>query len=195
MSTIPDTPKTLLDQIAVRGGLDEVKWQEFDRLYRPVIRFFIRQKFYSLVNDYDDISQDVMMRLVRELCAKRYDSSRARFRTYLYAIVYNIAVDYLREKTRADGLQLAHVEWMDRPQTTALETMERQWKESCYEAARKHVLEHVSLPAGYREIYLDVESGLRPREIAKVRSITAALVRQVKHRVAELIKEYMKLLE
>ena len=195
MSAIPDTPKTLLDQIAVRGELDDAKWQEFDRLYRPVIRFFIRQKFYSLVNDYDDISQDVMMRLVRELRAKRYDSTRARFRTYLYAIVYNIAVDYLREKNRAKGLRLEHVEWMERPQTTALETMERQWKESCYEAARKHVLEHVSLPNGYREVYLDVEKGLKPAEIAKVHSVTAALVRQVKHRVAELIKEYMKLLQ
>lgn len=195
MSAIPDTPKTLLDQIAVRGELDDAKWQEFDRLYRPVIRFFIRQKFYSLVNDYDDISQDVMMRLVRELRAKRYDSTRARFRTYLYAIVYNIAVDYLREKNRAKGLRLEHVEWMERPQTTALETMERQWKESCYEAARKHVLEHVALPNGYREVYLDVEKGLKPAEIAKVHSVTAALVRQVKHRVAELIKEYMKLLQ
>ena len=195
MSAIPDTPKTLLDQIAVRGGLDEAKWQEFDRLYRPVIRFFIRQKFYSLVNDYDDISQDVMMRLVRELRAKRYDSTRARFRTYLYAIVYNIAVDYLREKNRAKGLRLEHVEWMERPQTTALEAMERQWRKSCYEAARKHVLEHVSLPNGYREVYQDVEKGLKPAEIAKARSVTAVLVRQVKHRVAELIKEYMKFLQ
>lgn len=195
MSAIPDTPKTLLDQIAVRGELDDAKWQEFDRLYRPVIRFFIRQKFYSLVNDYDDISQDVMMRLVRELRAKRYDSTRARFRTYLYAIVYNIAVDYLREKNRAKGLRLEHIEWMERPQTTALETMERQWKESCYEAARKHVLEHVALPNGYREVYLGVEKGLKPTEIAKAQSVTAALVRQVKHRVAELIKEYMKFLQ
>lgn len=195
MSAIPDTPKTLLDQIAVCGGLDEAKWQEFDRLYRPAIRFFIRQKFYSLVNDYDDISQDVMMRLVRELRAKRYDSNRARFRTYLYAIVYNIAVDYLREKNRAKGLQLEHVEWVERPQTTALEAMERQWRESCYEAARKHVLEHVSLPNGYREVYLDVEKGLKPAEIAKAHSVKTALVRQVKHRVAELIKEYMKFLQ
>ena len=195
MSAIPDTPKTLLDQIAVRGGLDEAKWQEFDRLYRPVIRFFIRQKFFSLVNDYDDISQDVMMRLVKELRAKRYDSSRARFRTYLYAIVYNIAVDYLRERSRVDSLQLEHVEWMGRPQTTALEAMERQWRESCYEAARKHVLEHVALPAGYREIYLDVETGKRPGEIAKTHFVTAALVRQVKHRVSEMIKEYVKLFE
>ena len=194
MSTIPDTPKTLLDQIAVRGGLDEAKWQEFDRLYRPVIRFFIRQKFFSLVNDYDDISQDVMMRLVRELRAKRYDPARARFRTYLYAIVYNIAVDYLRERSRADGLQLEHVEWMERPQTTALEAMERQWKESCYEAARKHVLEHVSLAAGYREIYMDVEKGIKSAEIAKSRSVSPALIRQVKHRVSEMIKEYMRLL-
>ena len=194
MSAIPDTPKTLLDQIAMHGELDEAKWLEFDRLYRPVIRFFVRQKFYSLVNDYDDISQDVMMRLVSELRAKRYDPARARFRTYLYAIVYNIAVDYLREKSRADDLRLEAVDWMNRSQTTALETMERQWREACYEAARKHVLEHVSLAAGYREIYMDVEKGIKPAEIAKSRSVSPALVRQVKHRVSEMIKEYMRLL-
>ena len=192
---IPDTPKTLLDQIARDGDLDDAKWLEFDRLYRPVIRFFIRQKFYSLVNDYDDISQDVMIRLVRELRARRYDSSRARFRTYLHAIVYNIAVDYLREKKRDAALGLEHVEWAKRPKSDALETMERQWWEACYEAARKHVLERVPLADGYREIYLDVEKGLKPAEIAKSRTVSPALVRQAKHRVMTMIKEYMKLLK
>ena len=195
MSTIPDTPKTLLDQIAMRGELDEAKWLEFDRLYRPVIRFFIQQKFYSLVNDYDDIAQDVMMRLVRELRANRYDPARAKFRTYLYAIVYNIAVDYLREKSHADNLPLSSIDWMSRPQTTALAIMERQWQESCYEAARKHILEHVALAAGHKDIYMDVEKGLRTAEIAKLRSVSPALVRQVKHRISEMIKEYMKLLQ
>lgn len=106
MSAIPDTPKTLLKQIAERGDLDDAKWFEFDRLYRPVIRFFMRQKFFSLVSDYDDIVQDVMVRLVRELRSKKYDASRARFRTYLYAIVYNMAVDYLRERKAAEGVTL-----------------------------------------------------------------------------------------
>ena len=104
-------------------------------------------------------------------------------------------MDYLREKSRADDLRLEAVDWMNRSQTTALETMERQWREACYEAARKHVLEHVSLAAGYREIYMDVEKGIKPAEIAKSRSVSPALVRQVKHRVSEMIKEYIKLLE
>ena len=195
MSAIPDTPKTLLDRIALQGDLDEVEWHEFDRIYRPVIRFFIRQKFHSLVNDYDDISQDVMMRLVQELRARRYDPARARFRTYLYAIVYNIAVDYLRDRNRADKVRLRSVDWMSQQSASALEVMERQWREACYEAARKHILEHVPLADGYREIYQDIEKGLKPKEIANSRSISTALVRQVKHRLAEMIKEYIKLLQ
>ena len=195
MSAMPNTPKTLLDRIAVRGDLDEVEWHEFDRIYRPVIRFFIRQKFHSLVNDYDDISQDVMMRLIQELRAGRYDPARARFRTYLYAIVYNIAVDYLRERSRADKIRLESVDWVNRQPTSTFEMMEHQWREACYEAARKHILEHVPLADGYREIYRDVEKGLKPKEIAKSRFISTALVRQVKHRVTKMIKEHIKLLQ
>ena len=195
MSAIPDTPKTLLRQIAERGDLDDAKWIEFDRMYRPVILFFIRQKFYSLVNDYDDISQDVMVRLVRELRSKKYDASRARFRTYLYAIVYNMAGDYLRERKVAEKVNLESIDWINVSPPTGLEILERQWKESCYEAARKHVLEHVPLPDGYREIYLDIEKGLKPAEIAALHSASPVLVRQVKHRVSEMIKEYMKLLQ
>ena len=195
MSAIPDTPKTLLKQIAERGDLDDAKWFEFDRMYRPVIRFFIRQKFYSLVNDYDDISQDVMVRLVRELRSKKYDASRARFRTYLYAIVYNMAVDYIRERKAAEKVNLESIDWMNVSPPTGLDVLERQWKESCYEAARKHILEHVPLPDGYRSIYLDIEKGQKPAEIAKRHSVSPALIRQVKHRIAEMIKEYMKLLQ
>lgn len=195
MSVIPDTPKTLLKQIAERGDLDDAKWTEFDRLYRPVIRFFMRQKFYSLVSDYDDIAQDVMVRLVRELRSKKYNASRARFRTYLYAIVYNMAVDYLRERTAVESVALEKVDWMQSETPTGYEVMERQWREACYEAARKHILEHVPLPDGYRDIYLDIEKGKKPAQIAEIHSVSSALVRQVKHRVSEMIKEYMKLLE
>lgn len=195
MSAIPNTPKTLLKQIAEHGDLDDAKWAEFDRLYRPVIRFFVRQKFYSIVSDYDDIAQDVMVRLVRELRSNKYNSSRARFRTYLYAIVYNMAVDYLRERKTVESVTLDKVDWMQSETPTGYEIMERQWKEACYEAARKHVLEHVSLPDGYREVYLGIEKGFKPAEISAWCDVSPALVRQVKHRVSEMIRGYMKLLE
>ena len=192
MKTPPDTPKTLLDQLARKGELEEAKWTEFDRLYRPVIRFFIRQKFHTLANDCEDIAQDVMMRLVELLRSRKYDSARAKFRTYLYAIVYNIAVDYLRSRKRAEALDLAELDWMGRTPPTGAEVMERQWKEACYEAARKHVLERVPLADGHREIYLEAEKGRKSAEIAAAHSVSPALVRQVKHRVSGMIREYMK---
>lgn len=194
MSVIPATPKTLLDQLSRRGELDEIKWQEFDRLYRPVVGFFLRQKFHSLISDYEDITQETMVKLVALLRGRKFDCERAKFRTYLYAIVYNLAVDWLRERKRQENLSFEEVEWMAPERTSALEMMERQWWESCYEAARKHVLERVPLADGYREIYREIESGEKASEIAAKLGVSPDLVRQVKHRVGEMIAAHLKLI-
>ena len=194
MSVIPATPKTLLDQLSRRGELDEIKWQEFDRLYRPVIGFFLRQKFHSLVSDYEDITQETMVKLVALLRGRKFDSERAKFRTYLYAVVYNLAVDWLRERKRQENLSLEAVELMALERTTSLELMERQWRESCYAAARKHVLERVPLAEGYREIYQETETGEKAGVIAARLGVSPELVRQVKHRVGEMIAAHLKLI-
>ena len=194
MSVIPATPKTLLDQLSRRGELDEIKWQEFDRLYRPVVGFFLRQKFHSLISDYEDITQETMVKLVALLRSRKFDCERAKFRTYLYAIVYNLAVDWLRERKRQENLSFEEVEWMAPEQTSALELMERQWRESCYEAVRKHVLERVPLADGYREIYREIETGEKAGEIAAKLGVSTDLVRQVKHRVGEMIGAHLKLI-
>ena len=194
MSVIPATPKTLLDQLSRRGELDEIKWQEFDRLYRPVVGFFLRQKFHTLISYYEDITQETMVKLVSLLRGRKFDHERAKFRTYLYAIVYNLAVDWLRERKRQEDLTLEEIEWMAPEQNHALELMDRQWRESCYEAARKHVLERVPLADGYREIYREIETGEKAGEIAAKFGVSADLVRQVKHRVGEMIAAHLKLI-
>ena len=194
MSVIPSTPRTLLDCLARDGALADAKWVEFDRMYRPVVRFFIRQRFSSLVDDAEDIAQDAMVKLVAQFRARTYDPARAKFRTYLAAIVYNIAVDYLRRQRRDRALDIAQLDWMGASPPPGSAVMERQWKEACYEAARKHVLEQVLLPDGYREIYLDAEKGAKSSDVAQRHKVKPSLVRQVKHRVGAMIGDYLKLL-
>ena len=86
---IPETPKTLLDELSRQGELDELKWRQFDDIYRPVVAFFIQQRFATLSAAADDIVQDTMARLVAVLREGKYRRDRSRFRTYLAALVHN----------------------------------------------------------------------------------------------------------
>ena len=98
--TIPETPKTLLDELSRQGELDELKWRQFDSIYRPVVAFFIQQRFAALSAESDDIVQNVMARLVAVLREGRYRRDRSRFRTYLAALVHNCCIDQMRTAAR-----------------------------------------------------------------------------------------------
>ncbi len=189
MSLFPDTPKTLLDELALDGQLDEAKWQRFDELYRPVVAAFVVQRYPALADASDDIVQETMVRLVMTLRERKYAAGRARFRTYLGALVNNLAVDILRRRKRFANLLLDTVDWVSPQPTDApmLALLDRQWQESCYKAARRHVLHHVPLPPHYADVWRALEKGDQPAAIAARLGVTPSFVRQVKHRVGTLI--------
>lgn len=194
--TIPDTPKTLLDELARQGELDELKWRQFDTLYRPVIAFFIRQRFASLTGETDDIVQNIMVKLVTVLRKRQYRSDRSRFRTYLAALVHNYCIDYLKESSRRveipidsidiDALSTGHTPY------AALTQLDRQWAEGCFQAARRHVLECVPLDPLHKKIFLEIERGRTSDQVAQKNGVSAAAVRQIKHRISDLINAYCR---
>ena len=189
MPVFPDTPKTLLGELALKGALDEEKWRRFDELYRPVVREFLVQRFPSLARDADDLVQETMVRLVRTLREGRYDVERARFRTFLAVVAFNLAANALRRDARYAALPLETVDWAaERPvPSAACEVIDRQWREACYRAARRHVLQHMPVPPRYAEVWRALEKGEGAESIAARLGVSAAFVRQVKHRVTKLI--------
>ena len=192
MPQFPATPQTLLDSLAAAGAFDEVKWQHFDALYRPVVRAFLVQRFPSLASEADDFVQETMTRLVGALRTKRYDATRGRFRTFLATIVSNLAVDTIRRHTRFAALPLETIDWLSPEAAPAIDLIDRQWQEACYAAARHHVLHRVPLPPNYAIIWRALEKGESPAVLSTRLHITPALVRQAKHRVAALIAAQIK---
>lgn len=187
-SPIPDTPATLLDELARQGELDEFQWQRFDKLYRPVIGFFIRLRFASLAQDEEDLAQDVMARLVPILRQRLYRPGRARFRTFLAAIVHNLCVDRLRADARrrelsVEPFDLEALAPADSSGNPAEEMLDRQWAQACLDAARRHVLDHCPIAPAHREIYLALERGESTAALAARHGITPDAIRQIRHRI------------
>lgn len=198
MSSIPDTPKTLLSTLGHQSAQDDAHWARFDELYRPVIRQFIRQQGRFSREDLDDLAQDVMVRLVDVLRGGDYQRGKGRFRYYLSAIVHNMAVDLLRKNNPTTvSLESLHEEQPELQAgpsgEEAMEKIDRQWKESLYQAALRNVLDKTPLPKGHREIFLEALHEEDTAVIAARHNISAACVRQIKHRINERIAAHIKL--
>ena len=189
MPLFPDTPMTLLGELALKGALDEEKWRRFDELYRPVVCEFLLQRFPSLAESVEDLAQDTMIRLVATLREGRYDVARSRFRTYLGVVAFNLAVNALRRDSRYAALPLETIDWAGGgvAENPVCRVVDRQWQEACYRAARRHVLHHMPLPPRYAEVWRALEKGEGAESIAARLGVSAAFVRQVKHRVTKLI--------
>ena len=193
MSAIPDTPKTLLDDLARGEQLDEFRWRTFDELYRPVVACFLVQRFGSLAHEADDIVQDVMVRLVSVLREGKYEPSRARFRTFLRVLVANVAIDRLRKLERFKGIPLDTLNWTgSKASTVNLKFLDRQWAEACYQAARRHVLYHSPIADNHREIFLALERGEPTRDVAGRFGVTEADARQIRHRTNKSIDAFAR---
>lgn len=194
MEIFPNTPKTLLDELALAESLDEAKWCQFDARYRPVIRFFLLQRFPTLQSECDDLVQETMCRLVAVVREGQYDRARARFRTFISAVVNNIAVDILRRQTRYAAIPLETVEWLhpDSSDHAVFAQLDTQWQEASYAAARWQVLHKMVLPPHYAEVWRALEHGAKPADIANRFGVTATFVRQVKHRVTRLISDQLE---
>ena len=195
-ATFPDTPRTLLDVLARKGELDELKWRQFDELYRPAIESFIRQRFGSLCFEADDIVQTVMLKLVGILRDKRYDSTRTRFRTYLSAIIHNCCLDCLKSINRRHEVPIedfdidAILGGSAEPESVSM--LDRQSAEACHMAARRHVLENYPLDPVHRQVFLDLERGTPIPAVAENAGISQSSVRQIKHRVLKLIEAFCR---
>jgi RNA polymerase sigma-70 factor (ECF subfamily) len=78
------------------------RWDEFDRVYGPVIRAWAAQRGLQPA-DADDLAQQVFLKLTAALGS--YDKERGAFRGWLYRVVANEVANHFRAKARRpDGV-------------------------------------------------------------------------------------------
>jgi RNA polymerase sigma factor (sigma-70 family) len=92
MTSAPETRPSLL--IRVRDPADRAAWQEFVEIYRPVILRLAQHKHMQAA-DAEDIAQDVLMVVAKEVEQWEHDPKRARFRTWLHRVASNAILNAL----------------------------------------------------------------------------------------------------
>jgi RNA polymerase sigma-70 factor (ECF subfamily) len=83
---MPDTPVSLLERLRVRP--DPASWQRLVDLYTPLIRNWLG-RYWLQSADTDDLVQDVLEVLVRELPHFHHDPRPGAFRRWLRTVTVN----------------------------------------------------------------------------------------------------------
>ena len=83
---MPDTPVSLLERLRLRP--DAGSWQRLVDLYTPLIRDWLRRSALQ-PPDADDLTQEVLAVLVRELPQFRHDLRPGAFRRWLRTVTVN----------------------------------------------------------------------------------------------------------
>jgi RNA polymerase sigma-70 factor (ECF subfamily) len=121
-----DTSASLLERLSSQP--DDASWQRLDGLYRPLVRRWLLRE-PNVRNDVDDLVQEVMTVLVRELPGFRRQRSGS-FRRWLRTITAHRLQGYLRarQRTTAECQSLAESSFADQLADPRSE-LSRQWDE------------------------------------------------------------------
>ena len=87
------TRQTLL--VRARDPENGDAWEEFIKFYKPFI-CQILHKMNININDFDDLVQEVLLKLWKGL--GKYDNDKAKFRTWLSYVTRNTVISFFRSK-------------------------------------------------------------------------------------------------
>jgi RNA polymerase sigma-70 factor (ECF subfamily) len=93
---VAQTPPSLLFRLRDRPG-DAAAWQRFDDIYRPLLTSWLRRHGLQ-DHDLEDLLQDILATVVRELPQFEYDPDKGRFRGWLRTILVNRLRSFWRRR-------------------------------------------------------------------------------------------------
>lgn len=192
-TAFPDTPVTLLAKIAAQmtRQKDELSWVRFFDLYQPAIRKFA--EYQGAKGDADDVTQDILLKLVDILRNGKYSADAGKFRCYLATLIRHEVIGHWR-KGQARGAD-NHVS-IDNPdagveiadnQDAGL-ALDAKWRLARHEAAVEHALCKTALAAQTKDIYRAyVLEEMPMKEVMKKFGVSEDVVYQSKTRVNKMI--------
>lgn len=147
----PETRASLLVQI--RDGSNHTAWQEFMRLYGPVVYGFARKRGLQDA-DAADLMQEVMRSVSSAIGRLDYDRKQGAFRGWLFTITRNKVFNFLSARrirpqgsgdtstnqmlaSQADadeGEDLWEMEYQRRLAALAMERVKREFQENTWQA-------------------------------------------------------------
>ena len=197
-ATDTQTSGTLL--MRVRDVNDQQAWNEFVEHYAPKIFLWCRQ-FRLQESDASDVTQDVLVKLVKTMQSFVYDPSRGSFRGWLKTITSNTVRDLGRDwqrKGRASGderLQQLAVSVEDPVAIQALEeAIDGAHREQILQEAEARVALRVQ-PHTWKAYRLTAIQQQPAAQVARELEMRISEVYVAKSRVIKMLRETVAVLE
>jgi RNA polymerase sigma-70 factor (ECF subfamily) len=178
---MPETPISLLERLRLRP--DEASWRRLVQLYAPWIQDWLRRQGLAPA-DVEDVAQEVMVVLVRELPHFTHDLRRGAFRRWLRTITLNRLRAFWRGRKRqlAPAPLEAILERLEDPESD----LSRAWDREHNAHVVRRLLELLEAdfePATWQAFRLVVLEGKSSPEAAQVLGLSPVAVRVAKSRV------------
>jgi RNA polymerase sigma-70 factor (ECF subfamily) len=191
MVEAPLTRASLL--VRIRDNHDQEAWQEFVRLYAPVVYGFARKRGLQDA-DAADIMQDVLRRVAGAAARLDYDPARGSFRGWLYTVARNKIFTFLDADRHVVGRGSGDTGTRQRLEAVASTELElaQSWDEE-YERnlaalAMQHVKDEVQ-PATWQAFWQTAVEGKPAREVGAALGMSAGAVYVARSRVLARLKE------
>ena len=187
---MPETPISLLERLRLRP--DEASWERLVDLYTPLIAAWLRR--HGIMNsDSDDLTQEVMQVLVRELPSFQHDLRPGAFRRWLRNVTVNrLRVFWRERRSRPQAIGAGDfgdiLDQLEDPNSR----LSRQWDEEHDHHVAHRLLEIIEPefePATWRAFRSLVLEGKRTSDVAAELGITANAVRIAKSRVLSRFRQ------
>ena len=181
-----DTSVTFLEKIC--SG-DEISWEQFKKIYSPLIRSCGFHWKLSAA-ECDELIQEVMISFFKRSKSFKYDREKGSFRSYLRIIARNATFAMLKKRSGDESnvndtpgmLDLAFDEQWD-----------AEWHNHLYVQALK-LLQNEMEAVSFRAFYLYVIEGRSPAAVAAELGISVNAVYINKSRALEHLRRTVKML-
>lgn len=190
MAEVNQTRESLL--FRVRNSRDQLSWQEFCTAYERYIYLIVRGMSIDH-HGSEDLTQDVLLKVYKNIGDYQYSPEHSRFRTWLSKICRNQVLDYIR-KTNAESKRVENY-YQKAAQMTLPEVEEMadaEWKAHLTTAAWDNIQKDFRGSAA--ECFKLMNQGIEVAEVAKKLKLSESSVYVYSKRVKDrLIAEVRRL--
>jgi RNA polymerase sigma factor (sigma-70 family) len=195
------TRPSLLQRL--QEGGDGQSWQEFGDLYGGLIRRYVRKAGLTEA-EAQEVVQETMISVARNLPEFRYDPAVASFKTWLLKLTRWRVTDQLRKRlplaprggsTEEATARTSTINRVADPSASDLDQLwEAEWRRTLLDRAIQVVKAQVELKQ-WQIFDLYVLKEWSAREVAKALEVGLPAVYLVKHRVGAILKKELKRME
>lgn len=194
MTQFPDTRDSLLVQ--VKNPQDAEAWEQFARIYRPVVYRLARQRGLQDA-DAQDLSQQVLMAVVAAISRWERSGESVRFRHWLRRVARNAIINVLTRQPhdRAAGGSLpALLHDHPQPDDAMVNQIEREYQREVFRQAADIVRGDVR-PETWQAFARTVIDGLSIQDAAKELSKPIGAVYLARSRIMQRLREAVQHIE